>query len=135
MESDLHERSIAELLRDLSDQTVTLVRQELQLARVELTEKAKPVGASAVSFGGTAVFGLGAFGAATAFLIAALALVVATWAAALIVAIAYGLIAFVLVQNGKRKLREAEPPLVPQTTQTIKDDIAWAKTPRKSEVK
>jgi hypothetical protein len=135
MDPELRDRSIPELLRDLSDQTATLVRQEMQLARVELTEKAKPVGASAVSFGGTALFGLGAFGAATTFVIAALAMVVATWAAALIVAVVYGLIAFVLVQNGKRTLRDAAPPLIPQTTQTIKEDIAWAKTPRKSETR
>jgi Flp pilus assembly protein protease CpaA len=135
MQPDLRERSIAELLRDLSNETATLVRQEMQLARAEIAEKAKPVGASAVSFGGTALFGLGAFGAATAFLIAVLALVLQTWAAALIVAVAYGAIAYVLVLNGKKKLAQAEPPLIPQTTQTVKDDISWAKTQLKSEAK
>jgi hypothetical protein len=57
------------------------------------------------------------------------------WAAALIVAVVYGIVAFVLVQNGKKKLHEAAPPLTPKTTQTIKDDIAWAKTQVKSGVK
>ena len=85
--------------------------------------------------GGTALFGFGAFGAVTAALIAALALALPTWAAALIIAIVYGIVAYVLVQNGKKKLREAEPPLLPQTTQTLKDDITWAKTQPKSGVK
>jgi hypothetical protein len=135
MTADPYDRSIPQLLRDLSSETATLVRQEMQLARAELTEKAKPAAASAVSFGGTALMGLGAFGAATAFLIAAIALVLPTWAAALIVAVIYGVAAFVLAQNGKRKLREAEAPLVPKTTQTIKDDIEWAKTQSKSDVR
>ncbi len=135
METDQTDRGIAELLRDLSNDTATLVRQEMQLARAEIVEKAKPVGASAVSFGGTALFGLGAFGAATAFLIAVLALAIPTWAAALIVAIVYGAVAYALVLNGKRKLANAEPPLIPQTTQTVKDDISWAKTQVKSKTK
>jgi hypothetical protein len=134
MAADAYDRSIPELLRDLSSETATLVRQEMQLARAELAEKAKPVGASVASFGGTAILGLGAFGAATTFLIAVLALVLPIWGAALIVAIVYGVAAFVLAQIGKRKLREAEPTQIPQTTQTIKDDIEWAKTPHKSDV-
>jgi hypothetical protein len=134
MESDARERSIPELLRDLSTETATLVRQEMELARAELTEKVKPVEQSAVSFGGTALFGLGAFGAATAFLIALIALVLPTWAAALIVAVVYGAVAYLLVQNGKKKLHEAVP-LAPNTTQTVKDDIEWAKTQIKSGAK
>jgi len=135
MQNDPRDRSIADLLRELSEEIGTLVRAEMQLARAEIVEKAKPAAASAVSFGGTALFGFGAFGAVTAALIAALALALPTWAAALIIAIVYGIVAYVLVQNGKKKLREAEPPLLPQTTQTLKDDITWAKTQPKSGVK
>jgi Putative Actinobacterial Holin-X, holin superfamily III len=132
MEIDRTDRSIGDLLRDLSNDTATLVRQEMQLARAELAERAKPVGVSAASFGGTALLGFGAFGAATACLIAALALAIPTWAAALIVAAIYGIVAYVLMLNGKKKLAEAQPPLIPQTTQTVKDDISWAKTQVKS---
>lgn len=135
MEADARDRSIAELLRDLSNETTLLVRQEMQLARAELLEHAKPATASAASFGATAVLGLGAFGAATACLIALLAIALPVWFAALIVTIVYGIAAFVLAQNGKKKLKEAGPPLVPQTTQTLKEDIAWAKTRPKSAAK
>ncbi len=135
METNATDRGIAELLRDLSNDTATLVRQEMELLRAEIAEKAKPVGASAASFGGTALFGLGAFGAATAFLIAALALVIPTWAAALLVALVYGAVAYVLVLNGKKKLAQAEPSHIPQTAQTVKDDISWAKRQVKSKAK
>lgn len=135
MQADARDRSLPELLRELSTETATLIRQEMQLARVELTEKAKPAAASAVSFGGTALFGFGAFAAGTTAVIAALSLVLPVWAAALIVAALYGAVAGALVQVGKKKLREAETPLLPATTQTIKDDIAWAKTRTKSGAK
>jgi hypothetical protein len=134
MQGDARERSIAELLRELSDETATLIRQEMMLARAELAEKAKPAKASAASFGATALFGLGAFGALTAAFIAALALALPTWLAGLIVAVVYAIVARVLMQIGQKKLQEATPPL-PETTQTIKDDISWAKTRPKSGVK
>ena len=135
MEAEARDRSLAELLRDLSNETATLVRQEMDLARAELAEKVKPVRASAVSFGATALFGLGAFGAATAFLIALLALLVPLWASALIITAVYGGAAALLAQNGQKKLQEAAPLAVPQTAQTVKDDIAWAKTQIKSGTK
>jgi hypothetical protein len=135
MENDARDRSIADLLRDLSNETTLLVRKELQLARAELLEHAKPAVASAASFGATAMFGLGAFGAATAFLIAAIAIALPVWAAALIVTIVYGIAAAVLAQIGKKKLHDAGPPVLPQTTQTLKEDIAWTKTQPKSAAK
>jgi hypothetical protein len=56
------------------------VRQEIALAKTEITEKTKPVAASAGMFGGAALLGLGAFGALTAFLIALLSLELQVWA-------------------------------------------------------
>lgn len=135
MAPDARERTIPELLRDLATETSTLVRQEMELLRAELVEKAKPVGASAVSFGGSGLFGLGAFGAGTAFLIAVISLVLPTWAAALIVTAVYGIVALAFVQIGKKKLEEVRSQVAPLTTQTIKDDIAWAKTQVKSDAK
>ena len=106
------ERSIPELLRELSAEMATLVRQELALARAELSEKAKPAKESAGLFGITALFGLGAFLAATAFLIALLWLIVPLWAAALIVAAAYGIVAGVSAMSGRKKLGELDPQLL-----------------------
>jgi hypothetical protein len=127
------DRPIGELLRELGDEISTLVRQEIALAKVEIAEKVKPAAASAGMFGGSALLGLGAFGAATTFLIAGLsALGLEVWLSALIVAVVYGAAAFILVQTGKKKLQEAAPLVPEQTAQTVKEDIEWAKTRAKS---
>jgi len=126
------DRPIGVLLRELGDEISTLVRQEIALAKAEISEKTKPALASAGMFGGTAIFALGAFGALTAFLIALIALAVPMWAAALIVTVVYGIIAGALALTGKKKLQEAAPLALEQTTQTVKEDIEWAKTRAKS---
>jgi uncharacterized membrane protein YqjE len=126
------DRPIGDLLRELGDEIATLVRQEIALAKVEIAEKTKPVVASAGMFGGTALLGLGAFGALTTFLIAVIALWTPVWASALIVTILYGVVAFVLAQTGKKKLHEAAPLVPEQTAQTVKEDIEWVKTRAKS---
>jgi hypothetical protein len=126
--NDQRDRPIGELFRDLSTETATLVRAEVQLARVEIEEKLRRAGRAVPLFAVAAALGVGAFGAATACLIALLGLVVPLWAAALIVAAVYALVAFVLVRNGAARLREALPPVPEQTAQTLKEDIAWAKT-------
>jgi uncharacterized membrane protein YqjE len=126
-ETDLRERSIPDLLKQLSEDTSTLVKQELELARAELTEQGKRAGKGAGMIGGGALFGLGAFGALTACIIALIATATATWVAALIVAAVYGAIAAVLAMRGKNEIQEATPP-APQTVDTLKEDARWAKT-------
>ncbi|GAC1423083.1 MAG: phage holin family protein [Candidatus Velthaea sp.] len=125
---ELKHESIPELLRQLANETTTLVRKEIDLAKVEVGEKAKALGAVAGMFAVAAVLGLGAFGAITAFLIALIGLVLPIWAAALIVAIVYGLVALVLAQGGKKKIEAAAPLAPEQTMQTVKEDVEWAKT-------
>jgi uncharacterized membrane protein YqjE len=125
---ELRERSVPELLKQLSQETSTLVKQELDLAKAELSQQGKRAGMGAGLLGGATLFGLGAFGALTAFLIALLATAVDhTWLAALIVALVYGAIAAVLGLRGKDKIQEATPP-TPQTVETLKEDVEWAKT-------
>jgi Putative Actinobacterial Holin-X, holin superfamily III len=102
-DSTMNDRSIAELMRQLSDQTSTLVRQELELAKAELVTKGKQAGLGVGMFGGAGVFGLYAVGALTACVILALATALAGWLAALIVAAVYGAIAGVLALTGKTK--------------------------------
>jgi len=124
---ELSERSIADLLRQLSEQTATLVRQELDLAKAELTVKAKQAGLGAGMFGGAGVFGLYAVGALTACVILALSLAVAGWLAALIVAVVYGAIAGGLALTGKSKVQEAVPPVPEQAVESVKDDVESTK--------
>jgi uncharacterized membrane protein YqjE len=119
--------STGELIKQLSQDVSTLVRQELELARAELTEKGKKAGMGAGMFGGAGVFALGAFGALTATLILLLAEGMDAWVAALIVTAVWGAVAGVLALQGKHKVEEAGPPQPEQTVETVKEDMQWAK--------
>ena len=131
-ENELRDRPAGELLRDLSDHTTTLVKQEVELAKAELQEKGKQAGLGAGMFGGAGLFGLGAFAALTACLIAALDQVMEIWLAALVVAVAYAVIAAVLAVTGKQKVKQAVPPVPEQAKESVKEDMEWAKTQAKS---
>jgi MFS family permease len=120
--------TVAELVKRLSEQTSRLARQEVELAKTELGEKGKRAGQGAGMFGGAGVFGLYALGALTAAAILALATAVAGWLAALIVALVYGAIAGVLALTGKKKVTQATPPVPEQATESVKEDVRWAKT-------
>ena len=122
------EKPLPELLRDLSQQTATLVRKEMELAKLELSEKGKKAGLGAGMFGGAGVFAFYAFGALTACAIIALATAVDGWLAALIVAVVYGAIAGVLALTGRSKVKEATPPLPEQATESVKEDAEWTKS-------
>jgi Flp pilus assembly protein TadB len=127
-QGELRERPLGELLKQLSEETTRLVRQELELARAELTQKGKQAGAGAGLFGTAGAIGLAALGALTACFILALNAVMPAWLAALIVAVVYGIIAFVLVKQGQARMRRATPPVPEQTIETVKEDVEWAKT-------
>jgi hypothetical protein len=126
--ADPRERPIGELVKDLSSQTSTLVRKEIELARAEIQQKGKVAGKGAGMLGGAAVAGLLALGALTAALIALLDKAMDTWIAALIVMALWAVVALVLAKSGQKALQSATPP-APQTVETVKEDIQWAKNP------
>jgi uncharacterized membrane protein YqjE len=129
---ELHDRPVGELLRELSNQTTTLVRQELELAKAEMAEKGKQAGIGAGMFGGAGLFGVFALAALTTCVIAALATAMDVWLAALIVAVVYAAVAAVMAVLGRQKTREAAPPAPEQAIESTKEDIQWAKTRVKS---
>ena len=124
---DARERPIGELVKDLAGQTSTLVRQEIQLAQAELTTKGKTAGRGVGMLVGAAIAGLLALIALTWGLIAALDTGLPLWLAALIVMLLWGVVGAVLATRGRKELQQATPP-VPQTVETVKEDIQWAKT-------
>jgi hypothetical protein len=126
--NDARERPIGELVRDLSQQTSTLVRKEIELARAELQQKGRVAGKGAGLLAGAAAAGLLALGALTAALIALLDTAMATWVAALIVMALWAILAAALAKAGQGALKRATPP-APQTVETVKEDIQWAKNP------
>jgi hypothetical protein len=119
----LSDRSVSDLLKQLSDQTATLVRQELDLAKAELSVKGRQAGIGAGMFGAAGLMGLFAVGALTACLVLLLATAVAGWLAALIIAAVYGAVAGALALTGKGRVQRAVPPTPEQTVQTIKEDV------------
>ena len=121
------ERSVGELVQQLSQQTSTLVRQELQLARTELQEKGRRAGRGAGMFGGAGLVGLYGVGAVIAAAILALSTAVAAWLAALIVGVVLLLIAGVAALAGKKQVKRATPPLPERAMESLQADVQEVK--------
>jgi hypothetical protein len=120
------DKSLGELFADLSRETSTLVRQEVALAKTELSQKAVSVGKD-VGFlaAGAAVLYAG-FLALIACVIIALAHAVPWWLSALIVGVVVAAIGGFLVMQGINDLKQQD--LAPrQTLNTLKEDATWAK--------
>lgn len=121
------DRGIGELVKELAGQTSTLVRQEIRLAQAEVTQKGKIAGKGAGLLAGAAVAALLGLGALTALAIIALDGLMPLALAALIVTLLWLAVAAALGLSGKNSLQAATPP-APQTVETVKEDIQWAKT-------
>lgn len=120
-------RSLGELVSDLGREMSTLVRQEVQLAKTELTEKAISAGRGAALF---VVTGALLFFAAQVLLTAAvlsLALVLPAWQAALCVGGGLIVLAAIAGLIAWRGVRQAGSPVPQETVKTIKEDVRWAR--------
>ena len=129
MQIPLMERSLGGLLSDLSLQTSDLIRQEMRLAKAELSEKLADAGRHAMMIGVSIAFGLAAVVAAAAAV--ALLLVnlgVEPWLAALITAALMGLVAYLLAQSGISALRTKSIAPV-ETIHSLKETTQWLKNP------
>jgi uncharacterized membrane protein YqjE len=126
------ERPIGELLKQLYEETSLLVRPELTLARTELQEKGKRAGVGAGLLGGAGVTGLVALIALMVTIVAVLDTAMATWVAALITTILFAAVAAVEAMLGKKRLEAAGAPVPEQTTDSVKEDVEWAKTRARS---
>ncbi|HTD80398.1 MAG TPA: phage holin family protein [Chloroflexota bacterium] len=120
--------SMAELVKQLSEQTSRLARQEVELAKTELAVKGKRAGIGAGMFGGAGVFGFYALGALVAAGILGLATALAAWLAALIMTALLGAAAGGLALTGKSKAAQATPPVPEQASESVKEDVQWAKS-------
>jgi hypothetical protein len=121
------DRSIGELFSDLSQQTSDLIRQEMRLAKAELSENFAVAGRSAMLIGAGAAFGLAAVMAAAAAI--ALLLIEAgllPWLAAGLTALIMGVAAFALAQSGLSALKTKSMAPV-ETMQSIKETTQWLK--------
>jgi hypothetical protein len=118
---------LAELVKQLSEQSSRLARQEVELAKAELAVKGKRAGIGVGMFGGAGAFGFYGLGALVAAAILALATALTAWLAALIMAVVLAAIAGILALQGKSKIQQATPPVPEQAAESVKEDVQVAK--------
>ena len=131
--NDPRDLPLDELLKRLANETGTLVRQEIALARAEMREKAEAGKAGGAMIGSGAVLALMAAGALTAMLVLALATVMPAWVAALIVTVVLGIVAALLVKNGVAAVKRAMPPVPEDSIEKAKEDVRWVTAQARSE--
>lgn len=119
-------RSLGQIVSDVTSDLSALVKQEMELAKTELKQEVAKAGKGAGMLGGAGVAGH----LVLVFLSLALMFLLDNWMpielAALLVAVLWGVVAAVLALTGRKAIKESNPQL-PQTQETIKEDVAWAK--------
>ena len=123
----VEDKSVPELVKQITAQSSELARKEIELAEAELAIKSKRAGLGAGMFGTAGVLGIFGLATFTAAAILALALVVPGWAAALIVGGVYLGLAGVTALFGGIELRRAKPLVPEQAAESVKDDVKWIK--------
>ena len=126
MQNRKEERSIGELFSELANETTTLVRQEVQLAKIELSQKAAQVGKEVGFIGLGGAVGYAGFLAVLAALILVIGQFIPVWLSALIIGLVVMGIGYFLSQQHLHALKHLDP--TPQATvETLKQDKQWAK--------
>ncbi len=128
---DLSDKSLGELVSTATRELSALVRNEVQLAKVEIKQEVTAAGKGAGLLGGAGFLGV----LALVFLSVSAAygiswLGVPLGCAFFTVGALYAIAAAVLALTGKKNLQKVGPP--EKTIETVKDDIAWAKNPTQS---
>jgi hypothetical protein len=126
MQQSRDERSLGELFSELTRQTSTLIRQEVALARTEMSDKVSKAGrdVGALAVGGAVAYAgfLAIVGAA----IILLAELIPWWLAALVIGLLVALAGYLLIQRGLTSLKQ-EGLKPERTIETLRDDAEWAK--------
>jgi uncharacterized membrane protein YqjE len=123
------EPSLGELVAQLTDVSTRLVHDEVEHAKAELRDDVRHAGAGIGLVSAAGLLAFFAVGTLVTAAVAALALVVDVWLAALVVAAVLLLAAGVAALVGKREVAEAGPPL--RTAESVRDDVAVAKGARR----
>jgi len=126
MQTSRDERSLGELFGDLTRQLSTLMHQEFQLAKTEMTDKAGTAGKNAGFIAAGGALAYAGLLAIIAGFVLALALAIPAWLSALIVGIVVAIIGGLLIRKGVNTLRSTD--MTPrETVETIQEDARWAK--------
>ena len=119
--------SLGDLVKTMSADLSRLVRDEMQLAQVELSAKAKTAGVGIGAFGGAGVLAFYGVAILLAAAVLGLDLVLPAWLAALIVGVVVLAIAGIAALVGKKKVSEAAPAVPERTVASVKEDVAEIK--------
>jgi len=120
------ERSLGDLFTELMGETSALIRHEVALAQVEMTDKAAKVGRNVGFLVVGGAVGYAAFLLLLVTVVALVSYLIPVWASALIIAIVIGIGSYVLVSSALARLRSTE--LAPrETVRSVKEDAKWLK--------
>jgi hypothetical protein len=126
MQGSRDDRSLGELFSELAQETTTLVRKEVQLAKTEMTQKATRVGKDVGFLAAGGAVAYAGLLAVLAGIIVLLGQVIPMWVSALLVGLVVAGVGYFLVRKGLDALKREE--LAPtQTIETLKEDGRWAK--------
>jgi len=117
------ERSAGELVKEMTELVPRLVRDEIKLAQLEMTQKGKQLGIGAGAFAGGGLIALYAVGCLLACAIIALSGVISAWLAALIVGAALLAVSGIAVLVGKSRLSKATPPVPEEAIGSVQADV------------
>ena len=123
------DRSIGDLLSELTTETTTLVKQEIRLVKAEATQEAREAGraiGAAVAGGAVAYTGLIAIVIGLGATIGLLFDEEAAWIGVLLAGIVVALIGYLMFKKGLDQIKHLSPPL-DTTAQTLKEDKQWIK--------
>ena len=117
------ERSTGDLVKLVSEQVSVLVRNELKLAQLEMTGKAKETGKGMGMMGGGALVALYGVACLIACVIIAISHSLQAWLSALIVGAFLLLVAAVVSAAGRNKMRKGTPPMPAEAVESVKTDV------------
>lgn len=124
---ELSDRSVGDLVERLSQQTATLVRDEMRLAQAELQQKGKRAGLGAGMFGGAGLVALYGVGALVAAAILLIGTALEPWIAAVIVGAALLAVGGLLTLMGKKQIDRATPPRPERAIESVQKDVEHVK--------
>lgn len=127
--NDADDVPVGVLIQRLSEQTSRLIRDELQLAQVELKETVKHAGLGAGMFGAAGLVAVYGGGALVATAVIALALVLSWWLSALIVAVVLFAVAGAMALIGKKQVEQVSPT-PERAIENVKRDVDTIKEAR-----
>jgi Flp pilus assembly protein TadB len=117
------ERSTGDLVKQMSEQVSTLVRDELKLAQLEMTRKGKQAGIGVGMFGGSGIIALYGLACLIACAVIGISRVLAPWLSALVVGVALLAVAGIAALVGKSRLQKATPPVPQEAVRSVKTDV------------